>query len=115
MGEPIVDIQGLYVAFSGKEVVKDFNLTIHPGEIVSVVGESGSGKSVSALLSMGLLSPKAEIRATKALFQGRELLHFSSKDWAQLRSTSVAMIFQDPMTALHPTKRIGAQLSEVLQ
>jgi len=115
MGEPIVDIQGLHVAFSGKEVVHDFNLTIHPGEIVSVVGESGSGKSVSALLSMGLLSPKADIRATKALFQGRELLHLSSKDWAQLRSTSVAMIFQDPMTALHPTKRIGTQLSEVLQ
>jgi peptide/nickel transport system ATP-binding protein len=115
MATPIVDIQGLHVAFSGKEVVHDFNLTIHPGEIVSVVGESGSGKSVSALLSMGLLSPNAEVKAAKALFQGQELLHFSSSDWAQLRSTSVSMVFQDPMTALHPTKRIGTQLSEVLQ
>lgn len=115
MAAPIVDIQGLHVAFSGKEVVHNFNLSIHPGEIVSVVGESGSGKSVSALLSMGLLAPSAEVRASKAHFQGRDLLSFTPSDWAQFRSTAVAMVFQDPMTALHPTKRIGTQLAEVLQ
>lgn len=115
MAQPLVDIQGLHVAFSGKEVVHDFNLKIQPGEVISVVGESGSGKSVSALLSMGLLSPKAEVKASRAQFQGHDILTLTPTQWTNLRSREVAMVFQDPMTALHPTKRIGTQLAEVLQ
>ena len=115
MSQPLVDIQGLHVAFSGKEVVCDFNLKIQPGEVVSVVGVCGSGKSVSALLSMGLLSPKADVKASRAQFQGHDILTLSPTQWTSLRSREVAMVFQDPMTALHPTKRIGAQLAEVLK
>jgi len=115
MPSPLVNIQGLNISFGITEVLSDFNLQIEKGEIVSVVGESGSGKSVSALMSMGLLSPKASITSAHAEVLGRSISELSQRDWQHLRGKEIAMVFQDPMTALHPSMRIGKQLEEVLE
>ncbi|HCP40281.1 MAG TPA: ABC transporter ATP-binding protein [Cryomorphaceae bacterium] len=115
MPAPLVNIQGLNIFFKTTEVLSNFNLQIQAGEIVSVVGESGSGKSISALMSMGLLSSKAAVNSTCAEVLGRSVLHLSVADWQTLRGKEIAMIFQDPMTALHPSIRIGKQLEEVLE
>ena len=115
MPSPLVNIQGLNISFGTTEVLSDFNLHIEEGEIVSVVGESGSGKSVSALMSMGLLSPKASITSTHAEVLGQSISELSQRDWQHLRGKETAMVFQDPMTALHPSMRIGKQLEEVLE
>ncbi len=115
MPSPLVNIQGLNISFGTTEVLSDFNLQIEEGEIVSVVGESGSGKSVSALMSMGLLSPKASITSTHAEVLGQSISELSQRDWQRLRGREIAMVFQDPMTALHPSMRIGKQLEEVLE
>ena len=112
---PLVDIQGLHISFDKAEVLSDFSLQIAEGEIVSVVGESGSGKSISALMSMGLLSPKAAVKSTSTKVLGHDVSMFSPTDWRTLRGKEIAMIFQDPMNALHPSIRIGKQLEEVLE
>ena len=115
MPSPLVNIQGLNISFGTTEVLSDFNLHIEVGEIVSVVGESGSGKSVGALMSMGLLSPKASITSAHAEVLGQSISALSQSDWQHLRGKEIAMVFQDPMTALHPSMRIGKQLEEVLE
>lgn len=114
VSEAIVDIKQLTIRFGEHEVLRDFDLRIDPGEIVSVVGESGSGKSVGALMSMGLLDKNAEIYAEHALLFGRPILQRTPQHWLTERGTKVSMIFQDPMTALHPSMRVGKQLDEVL-
>ena len=115
MPSQLVNMQGLNISVGTTEVLSDFNLHIEEGEIVSVVGESGSGKSVSALMSMGLLSPKASITSAHAEVLGQSITALSQSDWQHLRGKEIAMVFQDPMTALHPSMRIGKQLEEVLE
>ena len=115
MSTPIVQLEQVNIRFGDRKVLEDFNLSIHPGEIVSVVGESGSGKSVGALMSMGLLAPNAQIEAQKATFLSHDITTLNQKQWRALRGQKVAMVFQDPMTALHPSIRIYDQLDEVLE
>ena len=114
MSAPVLYIDRLNIRFGDQHVLRDFCLAIHPGEIVAVVGESGSGKSIGALMSMGLLAPTAKVDCARAELLGRPLLAFTAADWQNLRGSAVAMVFQDPMTALHPSMRIAAQLEEVL-
>ncbi|MEY2963402.1 MAG: hypothetical protein RL754_663 [Bacteroidota bacterium] len=115
MAAPLVHLDRVNIAFGDRLVLKDFSLSIGSGEIVSVVGESGSGKSIGALMSMGLLSPAATITAHSAELFGEPLQEISPTEWQSLRGVRIAMVFQDPMTALHPSMRIGAQLEEVLE
>jgi len=115
MPAPVVHIDQLSIAFDGHEVLRDFTFTLIPGQTIAVVGESGSGKSVAALMAMGLLDKRAEIKAVAAQLFSEDLLSFSSEKWSDLRGNEVAMVFQDPMTALHPSIRIGRQLEEVLE
>ncbi|NWE61178.1 ATP-binding cassette domain-containing protein, partial [Pseudomonas gingeri] len=86
-----------------------------PGEVVGVVGESGSGKSVTAMLSLRLL-PERSYRITAGSLQmlGRDMLAASEKELLQIRGRDAAMIFQEPMTALNPTRRIGRQMLDVI-
>jgi peptide/nickel transport system ATP-binding protein len=116
---PVLDISHLSVALpaSGdrRQAVIDLSLTIKPGEIVCVVGESGSGKSVTAQAIMGLL-PKGQLvaeRGTIAL-QGEDVLQASPDRLRELRGTRMAMIFQEPMTALNPVLTVGDQIAEML-
>ncbi len=115
MLERLVDIEGLNISFGQEHVLSNFDLRIHQGEIVSVVGESGSGKSISALMSMGLLSQSASVSFTKATVLENEIGQLSPTQWRAIRGKEIAMIFQDPMTALHPSMRIGKQMEEVLE
>ena len=114
MPAPVVHIDQLSIAFDGHQVLRDFTFTLYPGQTIAVVGESGSGKSVAALMAMGLLDKRAEIKTVVAQLFSEDLLSFSSEKWSDLRGNEVAMVFQDPMTALHPSIRIGRQLEEVL-
>ena len=115
MPTPVLKLEQLNISFGEKQVLQDFSLTIYPGQSLAVVGESGSGKSVGALLSMGLLDPKAEVQAKTADLLGRSISSMTPALWSEIRGKEVAMVFQDPMTSLHPSIRIGTQLDEVLE
>ena len=113
-GRPLLDVTGLTVSFGGKQVVRGIDFSIAPGEKFALVGESGSGKTVSAL---ALLRLAGEARlGGKALFEGsRDLLALPERELRGIRGKDVAMIFQEPMTALNPLMTVGAQIAEVLQ
>jgi len=110
---PLLDVRGLQVGFAGKPVVHGLDLQLHAGEKLALVGESGSGKSVTALSLLRLLDG-AQIGGS-ALLDGRDLLTLSEHQLRSVRGSDVAMIFQEPMTALNPLMRIGQQIAEVLQ
>lgn len=100
-----------------KIVVHNLNAKIHPGEVLSIVGESGSGKSVTSLASMGLLPQATAVIPNGTItFQNQELpIHdASNEDWYQLRGNDIAMIFQDPMSSLNPSIRVGDQVVEMM-
>jgi peptide/nickel transport system ATP-binding protein len=117
---PVLEVKGLSVTLpegaDRKYAVEDISLTVGRGEIVCVVGESGSGKSVTAQTVMGLI-PRKELTpvAGEALLQGEDLLKKSESDLRELRGVKMAMIFQEPMTALNPVMRVGDQIGEMLE
>jgi microcin C transport system ATP-binding protein len=109
----LLDVQNLSVSFAGKEVVHGIQFTINAGEKLALVGESGSGKSVTALAILRLVQ-NAEITG-KSLFDGRDTLAMSEHELRGLRGDDIAMIFQEPMTALNPLYTVGDQIAEVLE
>lgn len=106
-------VDNLQVSFGGRPVVKGISFDIPPGARVGLIGESGSGKSVTALSLMGLLGEDARVSGSISL-DGQELLSLVDRQLAQLRGAKIGMIFQEPMTALDPTMRVGKQVAEVL-
>jgi peptide/nickel transport system ATP-binding protein len=110
----LLEIDRLSVAFRDRDVVRDLSLAIEPGEVLGLVGESGSGKSVSALATMRLLDPSAEIRGSIRLC-GEDLMACPPPVMRRYRGAKIAMIFQEPMTALNPVMRVGKQIAEALQ
>src|SRR5258707_8304286 len=90
-----------------------FDLTA--GKILCVVGESGSGKSMCAHALMGLLPDTVMAEAGESLFEGKNLLSLSPPEWLALRGRGIAMVFQEPMTALNPLMRIGDQIAEMFE
>ncbi len=109
----LLDVQNLSVSFAGKEVVHGINFSINAGEKLALVGESGSGKSVTALAILRLVQ-NAQISG-KAFFDGRDTLQMAEHELRGLRGDDIAMIFQEPMTALNPLYTIGDQIAEVLE
>jgi peptide/nickel transport system ATP-binding protein len=95
--------------------LKDVSLELRTGEILCVVGESGSGKSMCASALLGLLPSVVKPTAGRVLFEGRDLLALSNEDWRELRGRRIAMIFQEPMTALNPVMPIGDQIAEAFE
>lgn len=106
-------VDNLQVSFRGRQVVKGISFEIPPQARVGLIGESGSGKSVTALALMGLLGDGAKISGSVSL-EGQELLSLADRQMARLRGAKIGMIFQEPMTALDPTMRVGKQVAEVL-
>ena len=96
-------------------VLSSVDLTIRAGETVCLVGESGSGKSVTSLAIMGLLPDALAVAGGTIRLQGRDLLPLSQAQMRDLRAARVAMIFQEPMTALNPVLRVGDQIMEVME
>ncbi len=113
MSTPLLQLRDLRVSFGDAEVVHGINLSIHPGQRCALVGESGSGKSVTALSVLRLLE-SAQLGG-QVLWQGLDLLQQSPAEMARIRGDEIAMIFQEPMTALNPLMTVGQQISEVLQ
>jgi microcin C transport system ATP-binding protein len=109
----LLEVKNLSVSFAGKEVVKGVSFSISAGEKLALVGESGSGKSVTAL-SILKLALNAKITG-QALFNGRDTLSLLESELIGLRGDDIAMIFQEPMTALNPLMVIGQQIAEVLE
>src|SRR5215204_1656279 len=117
---PVLTLENLTVRLPPRadrmNAVEDVSFTVAPGEIVCVVGESGSGKSVTAHSIMGLL-PRGQLVPTagRILLEGDDLLQKSRAALRALRGDRMAMIFQEPMTALNPVMRVGEQIEEVLE
>jgi oligopeptide/dipeptide ABC transporter ATP-binding protein len=103
-----------HLAAGTVKAVDGVDLTVHPGEIVTVVGESGSGKTVTALSVMRLIERPGRIESGEIMLHGRDLLRLSARQMHEVRGRKIGMIFQNPYTALHPYFRIGLQMEETL-
>src|SRR5215831_17470133 len=118
MPDPLLEIENLSVSFAVGGVlqpaVKDLTLALHPGEIVGVVGESGSGKSTALFAVMSYLPGNAVIESGRVLHGGVDLLRARRETLDDIRGRRVAMIYQDPATALNPAMTVGGQIGEVL-
>jgi peptide/nickel transport system ATP-binding protein len=110
---PMLAIENLRVWFGANEVVCDVSLTLDHGEVLGLVGESGSGKSVSSLAILGLLDPAARVEGS-IRWMGRELVGLSNRELRAIRGREIAMIFQEPMTALNPVMTVGRQIAEAI-
>ena len=116
----LLEIEDLKIVFHGPQgpvkAVDGISYSIAPGETVAIVGESGCGKSVGALAVLGLVpSPPGEILGGRIRFDGRDLLGLSLDEIRAVRGRDIAMIFQEPMTALNPLLSIGVQLTEAMR
>ena len=114
--ETKLEVKDLRVGFRVKEgvahAVRGVSFSLYKGETLAIVGESGSGKSVTGKAVMGILPPNAENVSGEILFDGEDLLQASEKELVKLRGNKIAMIFQDPTSALNPIMRIGKQIAE---
>ena len=118
MSESILSIENLRIhfeTFAGEvQAIRGVNLKLQKGETLALVGESGSGKSVTAKSIMKLLSNNAVVKEGAIIFKGENILEKSERDMQSIRGKKIAMIFQDPMTSLDPTMKIGKQITEVI-
>ena len=96
------------------QAVRGVEFAVEKGEIMGIVGESGSGKSVTMKAVMGILPENAKVEYDSLKLNGKELAGLSAEEYRKLRGKEMTMIFQDPMTALNPLKKIGSQLEEVI-
>jgi peptide/nickel transport system ATP-binding protein len=116
--DALLSVEDLRIAFAGQEAVRGVSFTIAPGETLGLVGESGSGKSATSLAMMRLLPPSATVKA-RILFAREngaveDLLSLPEESMRSLRGKAIAMIFQEPMTALNPVMKVGRQIAEAL-
>jgi oligopeptide/dipeptide ABC transporter ATP-binding protein len=117
---PILDVRHLTVSVplrnGGRaDVVRDVSFTINAGGTLGLVGESGSGKTMTSLAIMGLLPPAAKVEGGEILFAGEDILKKNAAAMRRIRGKQMAMVLQDPMTALDPSFTIRSQLSESLR
>ncbi|XVV15515.1 dipeptide/oligopeptide/nickel ABC transporter permease/ATP-binding protein [Actinoplanes sp. CA-131856] len=110
--EALLRVANLRVSYGDVTPVRGVSLTVGAGEAVGIVGESGSGKSLTALAIAQLIESPGRVQADRLDFLGRDLRH---GDHRTLLGTSLAMVFQDPMTSLNPTHKVGRQLAEVVR
>ena len=106
-----------YHTYAGEvQAVRGVTFDLNKGECLAIVGESGCGKTVTSKTIMGLIqTPPGEIKQdSEILFEGKNILKFSEKQWRNYRGKEASMIFQDPMTSLNPTMKVGYQIAENL-
>ncbi len=117
-GVPVLEVADLHVTFPSEDgrvhAVRGVNFSLMPGEVLGIVGESGSGKSVTSMAVMGLLDENARVEGSVKM-HGTELLGRSDSYMSRIRGDKIAMVFQDPLSALTPVYTIGTQLVEALQ
>jgi len=116
--QPLLEVENLTIRFAATEAVSNLNLRIEAGQVLGLVGESGSGKSVTALAIMRLLDASAHIEGA-IRFAGSgspiDLLELAPEAMRKLRGSDIAMIFQEPMTALNPVLSVGEQIAEAIR
>lgn len=115
--EKILEVKDLNISFhtfAGEvQAIRGVNFDLYKGETLAIVGESGSGKSVTSKAIMHLLPPSnSEIKKGEILFEGKDIAKLSDKQMQKIRGKDISMIFQDPMTSLNPTMKIGKQIIE---
>ncbi len=120
MTAPVLSLRDLRTYFHAESglarSVDGVSLDVYPGETLGVVGESGCGKSVTALSVLRLIRPPGRIEAgSQVLFDGRDLLTLPERELRAIRGNRIAMIFQEPMTALNPVFTVGDQVAEVVR
>ena len=109
----VKDLEINFKTYSGDvQAIRKVNFDLKHGETLAIVGESGSGKSVTVRTVMRLLANNADVKGGQILFNGEDLLKKSEKEMQGIRGKDIAMIFQDPMTSLNPTMKIGKQIAE---
>lgn len=117
--QPLLQVRGLSVRFETRggavRAVDDVTFDINPGSSTGVVGESGSGKSVTSLAIMGLIEEPGEVVGGSILFKGQDLAQLPEAQFQKLRGKDIALVFQEPMTALNPVYTVGAQVVEAIQ
>lgn len=115
---PLLTVENLQVSFKSnkdwKRIVQDVSFEVYANQILGIVGESGSGKSVSSLAIMGLLPAHQAKVEGKIAFEGSDLTSYTEGEYRQIRGNKIAMIFQEPMSALNPSMRCGHQVEEML-
>jgi peptide/nickel transport system ATP-binding protein len=118
VAEPLLEVRDLTVHFPTDDglvkAVDGVSFSVAPGETLGVVGESGSGKSVSFLTVMGLVNKEQAQIDGEVIFQGQNLLALEQDEIREIRGDKISMIFQDPMTSLHPFYRVGRQIQEAI-
>lgn len=110
----VLEINGLNISAGDQILVNDLSLELDQGKTIAIVGESGSGKSLTSLAIMGLLPPGLKVRG-KIVLNGKDILTMPEDQIRNLRGSQIAMVFQEPMTALNPTMKCGRQVAEMLQ
>ena len=115
--EPVISVRDLTVSFASEagtvHAVRGMNFGLYPGKTLGIVGESGSGKSVTSMAIMGLLDKNASVKGS-ITYHGEELLNKSDFEMSEIRGKGIAMVFQDPLSALTPVFSIGDQIKEAL-
>ncbi|HVH54337.1 MAG TPA: ABC transporter ATP-binding protein, partial [Actinomycetota bacterium] len=118
MPEPLLDVRDLRVHFPTDDglvkAVDGLTFSIMPGETLGVVGESGSGKSVSFLTVMGLITARQAQIQGEVIFEGVDLVKLPKEEMRNIRGLKIGMVFQDPMTSLHPFYKVGNQIAEAI-
>ena len=120
LAAPLLTLRNLDVhlpdgAGGERQVLKNVSLQLDPGRVFALVGESGSGKTLLGRTLIGLLPPAAKWRADELALEGRDLTRASRGEWRAVRGCKVGLIFQEPMTSLNPSMRIGAQIGEAMR
>jgi peptide/nickel transport system ATP-binding protein len=119
MSEPLLRVEDLRVEFPSEDgvvhAVDGITYQVFPGRTLGIVGESGSGKTVSSLTALGLTRRQGARISGRILFDGQDLLELSEDKMRTIRGNEIAMIFQDPLSALHPLYKVGRQLTETVR
>jgi len=119
VSDPILAVEDLRVAFDTRDglvqAVDGVTWSVAPGRTLGIVGESGSGKTVAATTAMGLVRGARVRTSGRVLLEGEDLLAASPERLRRVRGATIAMVFQDPLSALHPLMRVGAQIAEALR
>lgn len=120
MSEPILSANDVVIKFSLRgrvlTAIRGASLSLHEGTTLAIVGESGSGKSVFTKSFIGMLDENGWIESGSIRYRDRDLAQFKTeRDWLSIRGREIAMVFQDPMTALNPLRTVGAQIQEVIE
>ena len=118
--EKLLDIKDLSVTYKTEDgivyAVNNLNLTLEPKETLGFVGETGAGKTTTAMTIMGLLpTPPGKVTSGEIMFDGKDMLKIGDKERRGILGEKISMIFQDPMTSLNPSMKVGDQIVEMIR